>query len=151
MKDQITSCVESSIHLYYYLFHFNLASFKHETIPYAIPHVSLINSYRACFHIVHGNPTINKPLHEFHLHCCLVLELDYLYNNTSFWLSLSTCEITYYLSTLSECTFFFEKAHVTKKTSSRQTTSRPHDKKNPDRAISEFFLIKNPGICSGAL
>ena len=47
-------------------------------------------------------------------------------------------------ATLSECTFFFEKAHVTKKTSSRQTTSRPHDKKNPDRAISEFFLIKNP-------
>ena len=53
-------------------------------------------------------------------------------------------------ATLSECTFFFEKAHVTKKTS-RQTTSRPHDKKNPDRAISEFFLIKNPSICSGAL
>jgi hypothetical protein len=54
-------------------------------------------------------------------------------------------------ATLSECTFFFKKAHVTKKTSSRQTTSRPHDKKNPDRAISEFFLINNPGICSGAL
>ena len=53
-------------------------------------------------------------------------------------------------ATLTECTFFFEKAHVTKKTSSRQTTSRPHDKKNPDRAISEFFFIKNPGICSGA-
>ena len=63
---QVTSCVESSIHLYYYLFHFKLASFKYETIPYAIPHVSLINSYRACFHIVHGNPTINKPLYEFH-------------------------------------------------------------------------------------
>ena len=54
-------------------------------------------------------------------------------------------------ATLSECTFFFEKAHVTKKTSSRQTTSRPHDKKNPDRSISEFFFIKNLGICSGAL
>ena len=54
-------------------------------------------------------------------------------------------------ATLSECTFFFEKAHVTNKTSSRQTTSRPQDKKNPDRAISEFFFIKNPGICSGAL
>ena len=54
-------------------------------------------------------------------------------------------------TTLSECTFFFEKAHVTKKTSSRQTTSRPQDKKNLDRAISEFFLIRNPGICSGAL
>ena len=47
-------------------------------------------------------------------------------------------------ATLSEYTFFFEKAHITKKTSSRQTTSRPHDKKNPDRAISEFFY-KEPG------
>ena len=73
---QVTSCVESSNHLYCYLFHFNLASFKYETIPYAIPHVSLINSYRACFHIVHRNSTINKPLHELHLHCCLVFELD---------------------------------------------------------------------------
>ena len=99
---QVTSCVESSIHLYYYLFYFNLASFKYETITYAIPHVSSTNFYWACFHIVHGNPTINKPLHKFHLHCCLMLELDYLYNNTSFWLSLSKCEITYYLSTLSK-------------------------------------------------
>ena len=41
-------------------------------------------------------------MHEFHLHCCLVLELDCLHNNTSFWLSLSTCEITYYLSILSK-------------------------------------------------
>ena len=31
-----------------------------------------------------------------------MLELDCLYNNTSFWLSLSTCEITYYLSTPSK-------------------------------------------------
>ena len=54
-------------------------------------------------------------------------------------------------ATLSECTFFFKKAHVTKKTSSRQTTSRSHDKKNPDLAISELFLIKNPVICSGTL
>ena len=83
-------------------FHFSLASFKYETIPYAIPHVSSTNFYRACFHIVHGKPIINKPLYEFHLHCCLVLELDCLYNNTSFWLSLSTCEITYYLSTPSK-------------------------------------------------
>ena len=81
---QVTSCVESSIHLYCYLFHFNLASFKYKTIPYVIPHVSLINFYRACFHILHENPTINKPLHEFHLHCCPVLELDCLYNSTSF-------------------------------------------------------------------
>ena len=51
-------------------------------------------------------------------------------------------------ATLNECTFFFKKAHVTKKTSLRKTTSRPHDKKNSDRSISEFFLIKNPGICS---
>ena len=99
---RVTSCVESSIHLYCYLFYFILASFKYETIPYAIPHVSLIYSYGACFHIVHENPTINKPLHEFHLYCCLVLELDCLCNNTLFWLSLSTCEITYYLSTLSK-------------------------------------------------
>ena len=99
---QVTSCVELSIHLYCHHFHFNLASFKYETIPYAIPDVSSTIFYRACFHIVHGNPTINKPLHEFHLHCYLVLELDYLYNNISFWLSLSTCEITYYLSTLSK-------------------------------------------------
>ena len=35
--------------------------------------------------------------------------------------------------------FFLQKAHVTKKTYSRHTTSKPHD-------ISEFFLIKNPGI-----
>ena len=73
---QVTSCVESSIHLYCYLFHFNLASFKYETILYAILHVLLINFYRACFHIVHENPIINKPLHEFHLYCCLVFELD---------------------------------------------------------------------------
>ena len=99
---QVTSCVESSIHLYCHLFNFNLASFKYKTIPYAIPHVSSTSFYRACFHIVHGNPTINKPSHEFHLHYCLVLELDCLCNNTSFWLSLSTCEITYYLSTLSK-------------------------------------------------
>ena len=54
-------------------------------------------------------------------------------------------------ATLSDYTFFFKKAHVTKKTSSRQTTSRPHDKKNPDLAISELFSIKNPDICLGAL
>ena len=57
---------------------------------------------RACFHIVYGNPTTNKPLYELHLHCCLMLELDCLYNNTSFWLLLSTGEITYYLSTLNK-------------------------------------------------
>ena len=67
-----------------------------------IPHISSTNFYRAFFHIVYENPTINKPLHEFHLYCCLMLELDCLYNNTSFWLSLSTYEITYYLSTLSK-------------------------------------------------
>ena len=39
--------------------------------------------------------------------------------------------------------FFFKKAHVIENTSSRQTTSRPYDKKNPDRAISEFFLTFN--------
>ena len=44
-------------------------------------------------------------------------------------------------------TLFSPKKH----TSSRQITSRPHDKKNPDLAISELFLIKNPGICSGTL
>ena len=38
---------------------------------------------------------------------------------------------------------FFSKAHVTEKTSSRQTTSRPYDKKNPNRAISEFFFTFN--------
>ena len=54
-------------------------------------------------------------------------------------------------ATLSECTFSFKKAHITQKTSSRQTTSRPHDKKNLDIAISELFSTKNPGICSGAL
>jgi hypothetical protein len=27
---------------------------------------------------------------EFNLHSCIVLELDYLYNNTSFWLFIST-------------------------------------------------------------
>ena len=39
--------------------------------------------------------------------------------------------------------FFFKKAHVTEKTSSRQTTSRPYDKKNPGQAISEFFFTFN--------
>jgi hypothetical protein len=39
--------------------------------------------------------------------------------------------------------FLFKKAHDTEKTSSRQTTSRPYDKKNPDRAISKFFLTFN--------
>ena len=38
-----------------------------------------------------------------------------------------------------------------KRTSSRQITSRPHDKKNLGLTISELFLIKNPGICSGTL
>ena len=38
---------------------------------------------------------------------------------------------------LSVCPFFFKKAHVTKKTCSRQTTSRPHD-------IPEFFFYKEP-------
>ena len=42
---QVTSCVESSIHMYCYLFHFNLASFRYETIPYAIHHVSLTNNH----------------------------------------------------------------------------------------------------------
>ena len=46
---QVTSCVESTIHLYCYLFHFNLASFKYETNPYAIPYVSLISSYKLAF------------------------------------------------------------------------------------------------------
>ena len=46
---QVTSCVESSIYLYCYPFHFNLASSKYKTIPYAIPHVSLINSYELAF------------------------------------------------------------------------------------------------------
>ena len=53
-------------------------------------------------------------------------------------------------ATLSECTFSFKKAHITQKTSSRQMTSRPRDKKNPDIAISELFSTKNLGICSGA-
>ena len=67
---QVTSCIKSTIHLYCHLFNFNLASFKYETIPYVIPHVSSTSFYRAWFHIVYGNPTINKPLHEFYLHCC---------------------------------------------------------------------------------
>ena len=48
--------------------------------------------------------------------------------------------------------FFLRK----KRTSPRRllqdkTTSRNHDKKKPDRAISEFFFIKNPGVYSGIL
>ena len=39
--------------------------------------------------------------------------------------------------------FLQKKAHVIEKTSSRQTTSRPYDKKNPDQAISEFFFTFN--------
>ena len=103
---QGTPCVESSIYLYCYIFHLNLTSFKYEIILYAILHVSSTNFYWACFHIVHGNPTINKPLHEFHLYCCFVFELDCLYNNISFWLLLSTCKIIYYLSTLSKWVIF---------------------------------------------
>ena len=45
-------------------------------------------------------------------------------------------------ATLSECTFFFKKVHVTQNTSLRQTTSGPQDKKNPDIAISELFPTK---------
>ena len=41
--------------------------------------------------------------------------------------------------------FFSKKAHIAKKTSSRQITSRPHDKKNRDLAISELFFYKEPG------
>ena len=82
-------------------FHFNVASFEYETIPYAIPYVSIYNSQCACFHMNHRNLTIDKPLHEFHLHCCLVFDLHRLYNNTSFWLystQSSTCEIINFLS-----------------------------------------------------
>ena len=50
-------------------------------------------------------------------------------------------------ATLSECTFFFEKAHVTKKTSSRQTTSRPHDKKEPRPS---YIRDKEPGYMLGS-
>jgi hypothetical protein len=44
----------------------------------------------ACFHTNHRCPIIYKPLLEFDLHCCLMLELDCLYNNTSFWLFIPT-------------------------------------------------------------
>ena len=37
-------------------------------------------------------------------------------------------------ATLSECTFFFEKVHVTKKTSSRQDHFKASRQKNPDQA-----------------
>ena len=37
-------------------------------------------------------------------------------------------------ATLSECTFFFEKAHVTKKTSSRQDHFKASRRKNLDQA-----------------
>ena len=47
--------------------------------------------------------------------------------------------------------FSFEKAHVTQNTSSRQTTSRPQDKKNPNTAKSELFSTRKPSICSGNL
>ena len=43
-----------------------------------------------------------------------------------------------------------KKAHITQKTSSRQTTSRPHDKKNPDIAISELFFDKEYGYMIGS-
>ena len=98
---QVTSCIESSIHvLLSFSFQFSKLQIWDQSICNPL---CLINQFiQACFHIVHGNPTIIKPLHELHLHCCLVLELDYLHNNTLFWLSLSTYEITYYLSTLSK-------------------------------------------------
>ena len=51
-------------------------------------------------------------------------------------------------ATLSECTFFFKKRTSPKRLFQDKTTSRTHDKKKPDRAISKFFLIKNPGTCS---
>ena len=44
-------------------------------------------------------------------------------------------------ATLSEYTFFFKKAHITQNTS-RQMTSRPQDKKNPNIAIFELFPTK---------
>ena len=51
-------------------------------------------------------------------------------------------------ATLSECTFSSKKRTSLRRLLQERTTSRPHDKKKPDRAISEFFL-KNPGTCSG--
>ena len=89
---QVILCVESSIHVA--LQHFTLASSKCETKPYAIPYVSFAASNYACLLIDHDNLTMSKPLNEFHLHCCLVFELDCFHNNTSFW--LCTCKsITY--------------------------------------------------------
>ena len=38
--------------------------------------------------------------------------------------------------------------HVTQNTSSRQTTSRPQDKKNPNTAKSELFSTRKPGKLS---
>ena len=47
-------------------------------------------------------------------------------------------------ATLSECTFSLKKRTSPRRLLQDKTTSRNHDKKKPDRAISEFFLIKNP-------
>ena len=52
-------------------------------------------------------------------------------------------------ATLSECTFSSKKRTSPRRLLQDKTTSRTHDKKKPDRAISEFFFIKNPGTCSG--
>ena len=45
--------------------------------------------------------------------------------------------------------FLWKKRTSLRRLLQDKTTSRSHDKKKPDRAISEFFLIKNLGTCSG--
>ena len=45
--------------------------------------------------------------------------------------------------------FLWKKRTSPRRLLQDKTTSRNHDKKKPDRAISEFFLIKNPSTCSG--
>jgi hypothetical protein len=74
-------------HLHEHWFHSKLFKWDHSICKTSC----LIYQFKyACFHMNHRCPITYMPLFEFHLHCCFVLELDCLYNNTSFWLFIST-------------------------------------------------------------
>jgi len=63
---------------------------KWDQSPYAKkPHVSYNLLKYACFHMTQRYPIIYKPFHQFHSHCCLLLELYYFHSNTSFCIFIS--------------------------------------------------------------
>jgi len=75
-------------HLHQHWFHSKLFKWDHSIRKTSC----LICQFKyASFHMNHRCPIIYIGHYfEFHLYCCIVLQLDCLYNNTSFWLSILT-------------------------------------------------------------